>query len=56
MYLTQMWAYIYPEIVKAIQTEPEVDILQQHMESFGKVRQEKSDKQVIVVITQLFML
>ncbi|XP_072034276.1 importin-5-like [Amphiura filiformis] len=35
-YLAQMWAYIYPEIVKAIQTEPEVDILQQHMESFAK--------------------
>ncbi|XP_041482292.1 importin-5-like [Lytechinus variegatus] len=35
-YLDAKWAYIYPELLKAIQTEPEVDILQQHMESFSK--------------------
>ncbi|XP_071839523.1 importin-5-like [Apostichopus japonicus] len=35
-YLVQMWAYIYPPLLKAIQTEPEVDILEQHMESFSK--------------------
>ncbi|KAJ8031234.1 Importin-5 [Holothuria leucospilota] len=35
-YLVEMWAYIYPPLLKAIQTEPEVDILEQHMESFSK--------------------
>lgn len=35
-YVEEKWAYIFPELLKAIQTEPEVDILQQHMESFSK--------------------
>ncbi|XP_071950516.1 importin-5-like [Antedon mediterranea] len=35
-YLNEMWQYIYPNIMQAIQTEPEVDILQQHMDSFAK--------------------
>ncbi|XP_033100992.1 importin-5-like [Anneissia japonica] len=35
-YLAQMWQFIYPNIMQAIQTEPEVDILQQHMDSFAK--------------------
>ncbi|XP_071481332.1 importin-5-like [Diadema antillarum] len=35
-YLVEKWKYIYPELLKAIQTEPEVDILQQHMGSLAK--------------------
>ncbi|XP_077987293.1 importin-5-like [Glandiceps talaboti] len=35
-YLTQMWNYIVPELLKAIQTEPENDVLNQHMDSFAK--------------------
>ncbi|XP_077863198.1 importin-5-like, partial [Saccoglossus kowalevskii] len=35
-YLAQMWSYILPEVLKAIQTEPESDVLVQHMDSFAK--------------------
>ncbi|XP_070538592.1 importin-5-like [Ptychodera flava] len=35
-YLTQMWNYIAPDLLKAIQTEPENDVLIQQMDSFAK--------------------
>ncbi|XP_038050344.1 importin-5-like [Patiria miniata] len=35
-YISRMWSYMYPEMIKAVQTEPEVEILQEHMDSLSK--------------------
>ena len=36
-YVASMWKFMYPEMIKAVQTEPEVEILQEHMDSLSKV-------------------
>ncbi|XP_033637766.1 importin-5-like isoform X2 [Asterias rubens] len=35
-YVASMWKFMYPEMIKAVQTEPEVEILQEHMDSLSK--------------------
>ena len=36
-YLATMWTYICPEVLKAIETEPEADIQSEHMHAFAQV-------------------
>ena len=36
-YVTQMWQYICPELLKAIETEPEADLKSEHMSSIAQV-------------------
>lgn len=37
-YLREMWAYICPELLVAIEREPEESVTPEMMESFAKVR------------------
>lgn len=37
-YLREMWVYICPELMKAVDTEPGNDVLSEHMHSLAKVR------------------
>ena len=37
-YLTDMWNYICPELLKAVDTEPEADIKSEHMHALAQVR------------------
>ena len=36
-YLQGMWSFICPELLKAIDTEPENEVLAEHMHSLAKV-------------------
>lgn len=36
-YLQQMWAFISPELLKAIEGEPEEEVVPEMMDSFAKV-------------------
>ncbi len=36
-YLSEMWQYICPELLKAVDTEPEVDIQAEHMHALAQV-------------------
>ena len=39
-YLSSMWQYICPELLKAIDTEPEKDLLSEHMHALAQVSHE----------------
>jgi len=36
-YLTQMWQYICPELLKAVDSEPELDVKAEHMYAIAQV-------------------
>ena len=36
-YVATMWQYICPELLKAVATEPEMDLKSEHMHSLGQV-------------------
>ena len=36
-YVSEMWTYICPNLIKAIELEPEISVLPDHMASLAKV-------------------
>ena len=38
-YIANMWQFVCPELLKAIDSEPETDIKSEHMHAFAQVRQ-----------------
>jgi len=46
-YLTQMWQFVCPELLKAVDSEPEQDVKAEHMHAVAQV--------IIIIIVRLFL-
>lgn len=51
-----MWNFICPELLKAIDTEPENEVLSEHMHSFAKVSVNRKMLYIITVSRVNFII